>query len=154
MCEVAEEAGYSRDICSYARTDIGNALGGKGSPVGKVPPPDLLVCCTNICQTVLYWYRVLADHFRVPLIIIDTPFLFRGALEHQLAYVQRQLEDMIPVAEGVAGRANVAGGSISSSQRFAADQARSNSVQASTRNGARAGSCTTMLSPVAPTMTT
>ena len=24
LCEAAENAGYSRDICSYARTDIGS----------------------------------------------------------------------------------------------------------------------------------
>ncbi len=45
----AEEKGYSRDICSYARTDIGSILSGK-TPVGKLPKPDLLVTCTNICQ--------------------------------------------------------------------------------------------------------
>ena len=99
----AENAGYSRDLCSYARTDIGAALSGK-TPVGKLPRPDLLLACTNICQTVLYWYRVLAEHFRVPLILIDTPFLYDEASPHQIAYVQRQLEDMIPVAEQVAGR--------------------------------------------------
>jgi len=44
--------------------------------ITRIPKPDLLLCCTNICQTVLYWYRVLAHHFKVPLIVIDTPFLF------------------------------------------------------------------------------
>lgn len=99
----AEQAGYSRDICSYARTDIGAALSGK-TPVGKLPRPDLLLACTNICQTVLYWYRVLAAHFGVPLVVIDTPFLYGAAQDHQIAYVRRQLEEMIPVAEQVAGK--------------------------------------------------
>ncbi len=103
LCVEAEEAGWSRDLCSYARTDIGALLSGK-SPVGRLPRPDLLVCCTNICQTVLYWYRVLAHELEVPLYVVDTPFLYGEAQEHQLAFVQRQLEELVPVAERVAGR--------------------------------------------------
>lgn len=99
----AENAGYSRDICSYARTDIGALLSGR-TPVGRLPRPDLLLACTNICQTVLYWYRVLAHHFKVPLIVIDTPFIYSEAGDHSFAYVQRQLEEAIPTAEKVAGR--------------------------------------------------
>ncbi len=135
----AENAGYSCDLCSYARTDIGAMLSGK-TPVGKLPRPDLLLACTNICQTVLFWYRVLAHHFQVPLILIDTPFLYgdvssltptplpkgeenlrsplplgegQGVREfgflpvppHALAFVKRQIEEAIPVAEKVAGKA-------------------------------------------------
>ncbi len=99
----AENAGYSRDLCSYARTDIGAVLSGK-TPVGRLPRPDLLMACTNICQTVLYWYRVLAHHFRVPLILIDTPFIYTEVADHAVAYVKRQLEEAVPVAERVAGR--------------------------------------------------
>lgn len=98
----AEHAGYSRDLCSYARTDIGAALSGK-TPVGKLPRPDLLLACTNICQTVLHWYRVLAHHFQVPLVLIDTPFIYTKAPDHAIAYVKKQIEGAIAVAERVAG---------------------------------------------------
>ncbi len=103
LCEVAEDAGYSRDICSYARTDIGSVLSGK-TPVGKLPKPDLLLCCNNICQTVLFWYQVLAEHFEIPLIVVDTPFIYTEADDHAVAYTQRQLEEAIAVAERVAGK--------------------------------------------------
>ncbi len=99
----AEDAGFSRDLCSYARTDIGTVLSGK-TPVGRLPRPDLLMACTNICQTVLYWYRVLAHHFRIPLILIDTPFIYTEATDHAIAYVRRQLEEAVEVAEEVAGK--------------------------------------------------
>ena len=99
----AEKAGWSRDICSYARTDFGAMLTGKG-PAGRLPKPDLLVCCTNICQTVLYWYRALSQHFGVPLIVIDTPFLYTEARDHEVAYVKRQLEEAVATAEEVAGK--------------------------------------------------
>ena len=97
----AENRGYSVDICSYARTDIGTMLSGK-TPVGKLPKPDILLACTNICQTVLFWYRVLAKHYNVPLIVIDTPFLYDNAEPHQVEYVKNQLENSIETAERVA----------------------------------------------------
>ncbi|MDE3088836.1 MAG: 2-hydroxyacyl-CoA dehydratase [Chloroflexota bacterium] len=99
----AERAGYSSDICSYARTDIGAMLSGK-TPVGRLPKPDVLFACTNICQTVLWWYRVLAHHFNVPLIVIDTPFIYTQAADHAVEFVKRQLEEAIPIAERVAGK--------------------------------------------------
>lgn len=99
----AENAGYSQDICSYARTDIGTMLSGK-TPVGRLPKPDLLFACTNICQTVLYWYRVLAEHFQVPLVLIDTPFVYTEAPEYTLEFVKRQLEESVPQIEKVAAR--------------------------------------------------
>ena len=103
LCLEAEKAGYSPDICSYARCDFGALISGR-TPVGKLPKPDLLVCCTNICQTVLYWYRVLEEHFKVPLIIIDTPFLYREAQDHHVDYVKNQLENLIETAEKVSGK--------------------------------------------------
>ncbi len=103
LCGEAEGDGYSRDICSYARTDFGTLLTGR-TPVGKLPKPDLLLCCTNICQTVLYWYRVLAHHFDVPLILVDTPFVYDEAAEHSISYVRRQFDEAIVEMERVAGK--------------------------------------------------
>ncbi len=104
ICSEAENAGYSRDICSYARTDLGTVLSGK-TPVGRLPRPDLLMACTNICQTVLHWYQVLAHHFDVPLILIDTPFIYTEVTDHAIAYITRQLEEeAIPIAERAAGK--------------------------------------------------
>jgi len=103
LCGKAEAAGFSRDLCSYARTDLGSVLSGE-TPVGRLPRPDLLVCCTNICQTVLYWYRQLGEHFGVPVAVIDTPFLYREASDHALGYVERQIEASIAMAERVAGQ--------------------------------------------------
>jgi len=104
LCIQAENASYSRDICSYARTDIGSVLSGK-TPVRRLPRPDLLLACTNICQTVLFWYRVLSEHFQAPLVLIDTPFIYTQVAEHTVQFVKRQIEEAIPIAEKVAGKA-------------------------------------------------
>lgn len=103
LSDAVEAEGYARDLCSYARTDLGCVATGR-TPVGRLPRPDLLCCCTNICQTVLYWYRDLARRFRVPLVLVDTPFLYGEAAPHQLRYVADQLEEAIAAAERVAGR--------------------------------------------------
>jgi benzoyl-CoA reductase/2-hydroxyglutaryl-CoA dehydratase subunit BcrC/BadD/HgdB len=103
LSDAVEAEGYSRDLCSYVRSDLGSIATGR-SPAGRLPRPDLLACCTNICQTVLYWYRDLAHRFGVPLVVIDTPFIYGQPAPHQLQYVVDQLEEAIGVAERVAGR--------------------------------------------------
>jgi len=74
LCEIAEQKGYSRDLCSYARGDIGSSLSGQG-PLGTLPPPDFLVCGNNICGTVMKWYEIQARKYGVPVFFLDTPFI-------------------------------------------------------------------------------
>ena len=83
LCEIAESQGYSRDLCSYARCDIGSSLSGKG-PLGKLPKPDFLVCGNNICGTVIKWYEIQARAFNVPLFFLDTPFIHTHLEAHTL----------------------------------------------------------------------
>ncbi|MFO7986597.1 MAG: 2-hydroxyacyl-CoA dehydratase [Desulfatiglandaceae bacterium] len=103
LCSVAEEKGYHQDLCSYARIDLGYFLSGK-TPVGRLPKPDLLFASNNICQTVVYWYRVLAHHFKIPLILFDTPYNFQEINDRDVAYMVQQLEEMIPTLEAASGR--------------------------------------------------
>lgn len=103
LSDAIEAQGYSRDLCSYVRSDLGSLTTGV-SPAGRLPKPDLLACCTNICQTVLYWYRDLARRFQVPLVLIDTPFVYGEPSSHSLRYVEEQLLEAIAIAERVSAR--------------------------------------------------
>jgi bcr-type benzoyl-CoA reductase subunit B len=103
LCALAEERGYNQDLCSYARVDLGVCFSGK-TPVGKLPKPDLLFASNNICQTVVYWYKVLAHHWKIPLIVFDTPYNFREIKAGDIAYMVNQFEEMIPVLERISGR--------------------------------------------------
>ena len=104
LIKTAEKEGLSNNVCSYVRTDIGSIISGK-TPAGKLPKPDLLLACSNICQTVLHWYRMLEEYFKVPLIIIDTPFVYKDIEPHQIEYVKKQLKQiLLPKAEKVAGK--------------------------------------------------
>ncbi len=103
LCEAAEHRGYSRDLCSYALTDIGSSLTGQG-PLGHLPKPDFLVCGNNICGTVIKWYEIQARAFNVPLFFLDTPFFHDQIHEHAVAYVEKQMEDYISFLEQQTGR--------------------------------------------------
>jgi len=103
LCSIAEGHGYNQDLCSYARIDIGVCLSGK-TPVGRLPRPDILFASNNICQTVMYWYRVLAHHWKIPLMVFDTPFNFVSLDRSAITYMVRQFEEMIPELERISGR--------------------------------------------------
>lgn len=90
LCEAAEQRGYSRDLCSYALTDIGSGFTGKG-PIGRLPRPDFLICGNNICGTVIKWYEIQARALNVPLFFLDTPFIHDDLHEHNLRYVEKQM---------------------------------------------------------------
>lgn len=98
LCRKAEEMGYSSDLCSYARSDIGCAPI-NGGPIGGLPKPDMLVCCNNICGTVLKWYEVQARYFNIPLFILDTPFTHVGFSAEAKKYVKSQILEYIEFLE-------------------------------------------------------
>ena len=103
LCSAAEDQGYSRELCAYARIDLGHHFSGK-TPAGSLPRPDLLFAANNICQTVVYWYRALAHYWNIPLILFDTPYNFVKISDTQVGYMAAQLEEMIPVLERVSAR--------------------------------------------------
>ena len=104
LCQVAEAAGYSQDLCSYARSNIGGVLRPDLAPLGGMPKPDLLVACNNICGTVLKWYEVLARHFNIPLLVLDTPYLTGEMTAQARNYVLEQLKAMVTELEKITGR--------------------------------------------------
>ncbi len=103
LCREAEARGYHQDLCSYARIDLGSTFSGK-TVVGRLPKPDLLFLSNNICQTVDYWFKILAHHWQIPLILFDTPYNFKEITVKDLSYMVSQLEEMIPLLERVSGR--------------------------------------------------
>jgi len=103
LCEKAEGMGYSGDLCTYALADIACSTVNAG-PIGGLPKPDMLVCCNNICGTVLKWYEVQARYFDVPLFILDTPFCHTTFSEEARQYVRRQLDEYLLFLEEACGK--------------------------------------------------
>jgi len=92
LCQKAEELGYSGDLCSYARADIVSSMV-DGGPIGGLPKPDMLICCNNICGTVLKWYEIQARYYNVPLFIFDTPFCHTEYTQESKKYVRAQIDE-------------------------------------------------------------
>ncbi len=107
LCQRAEAEGYSPDLCSYARTDIGSALAGEETKTFLRPPkPDLLLIGGQ-CHTMTKWLECLGWIFDVPVILIDVPFLHddmdKGTYSRARAYVREQLQDLIAFLEEFTG---------------------------------------------------
>jgi benzoyl-CoA reductase/2-hydroxyglutaryl-CoA dehydratase subunit BcrC/BadD/HgdB len=102
--ENAEEEGYSVDICSYARVNVGYANIGY-SEAENIPKPDLLFCGDNICSTVTKWYENLAKKFNIPMILFNCPF--SGSYDvspANIEFVKAQIVDAIGKLETFTGR--------------------------------------------------
>jgi len=100
----AEADGYSVDICSYARVNMGYA-NLQFSEAENIPMPDLIYCCSNICCTVIKWYENIAKKFNIPLIMIDAPFNpSYEVTEDNVIFVEGQLKDAIAKLEDFTGR--------------------------------------------------
>lgn len=118
MLEVADRLGYSVDCCSYGRVNIGymellkeEAMTGKApaalanSPAARVPLPDLVITCNNICNTLLKWYENLAAELNIPCIVIDVPFNHTMPVsEASKAYIADQFRNAISQLEVICGR--------------------------------------------------
>jgi benzoyl-CoA reductase/2-hydroxyglutaryl-CoA dehydratase subunit BcrC/BadD/HgdB len=104
LCQVAESGGYPADLCSYARGHVGAVMAPENAPL-DLAPPDLLICCTNICGTVQKWYEALAEMYDVPLFILDVAFQRQTPAEpHIVAYVTAQMRELVDWLESHTGR--------------------------------------------------
>ena len=102
--DMAEHMGYSGDICSYARVNLGYAEL-RHACTQDIPLPDLLLCCNNICNTVIKWYENLAKQLNIPLIMFDTPFVHTDSIpEHSVTYMRSQFQSAIKQLETISRR--------------------------------------------------
>jgi benzoyl-CoA reductase/2-hydroxyglutaryl-CoA dehydratase subunit BcrC/BadD/HgdB len=105
LCQAAESEGFGQDLCSYARTSIGSLHAHDIAPMGGLPRPDLLIASNNICGTVVKWFQALANHFGVPLFLLDVPYIHaEQPPEHSIRYVAAQMEELIAWLTAHTGR--------------------------------------------------
>ncbi len=105
QCEKAERGGYSTDLCSYARIDLGTVFdGGKDSPSMGLPKPHLLVSDTNNCSLLTKWFDVHHRMMDVPHFILDVPFAYGEQTKEDLAYITHQFRDLIQLIGEMSGQ--------------------------------------------------
>lgn len=108
LCEAAERMGFSRDLCSYARTVLGSIFEQKDLPEGGLPKPDFLVASTCACDTHFKWFQIAAQHFKCPVFLLDAPYDISGAgsAEIEKAHVENyvaQLDNLTSFLEEQTG---------------------------------------------------
>ena len=105
QCEKAEAAGYSTDLCSYARVDLGTFFdNGRDSPSLGLPKPDLLISNNDNCSLLVKWFDVYHRELGVPHFILDVPFCYKPQQEKDLHYILSQFRDLISLIEALTGQ--------------------------------------------------
>ena len=109
---LAEDYGYSPDICGYVKADVGVQLRGGEHPMGRIPKPKVAVL-TNACNTYIKWAEIWERMYRIPVVTIDIPGtrgkFFRRQVgdeefQRDCAYVLEQLKELIEVLEETTGK--------------------------------------------------
>ncbi|MBN2077748.1 MAG: 2-hydroxyacyl-CoA dehydratase [Spirochaetes bacterium] len=105
QCEKAEARGYSPDLCSYARLDLGTVFdGGKDSPTLGLPKPHLLVSNNNNCSLLVKWFDVHHRMAGVPHFVLDVPFAYGPQRERDRAYIVEQFKGLIELVSEMSGQ--------------------------------------------------
>ncbi len=105
---IANQAGFSTDICSYLTGDVGAFLAGE-TPLEdygltEVPKPNVLVFNTSQCREVKEWFSFYAEKLGVPAFGIHTPRGIDGASPALLNYLRESWQELIRSLEKVSGK--------------------------------------------------
>ena len=109
---LAEDHGFSPDVCGYVKADYALQLRGGEHPMGRIPPPSIAVL-TNACNTYLKWAEIWERMYDIPVVTVDVPGS-RGApglhvptgedMERDRVYVEFQLKELIANLETLTGK--------------------------------------------------
>lgn len=109
---LAEDHGFSPDVCGYVKADYALQLRGGDHPMGQIPPPSIAVL-TNACNTYMKWAEIWERMYHIPMVTVDVPGT-RGALrtgaptaedmERDRRYVEFQLRELIGQLETLTGK--------------------------------------------------
>ncbi len=103
----AEDMGYSEDICSYVKCDIGMMVQGNIGPTGQqLPPPDLLLLSYTGCFVFMKWFENLKHLYPdAEIAMLHIPYQEAGRIEpDHVEYIKEQLRtEVIPKFEKVSG---------------------------------------------------
>ncbi|MEK7787718.1 MAG: 2-hydroxyacyl-CoA dehydratase family protein, partial [Chloroflexota bacterium] len=109
---IAEDYGYSPDICGYVKADVAMQLRGGEHPMGRIPRPSLAVY-TNACNTYVKWAEIWERMYHIPIFTLDVPGSRSAGgqtwpghpdFENDKRYVAAQLKELITLCEEVSGK--------------------------------------------------
>ncbi|MGD8322701.1 MAG: 2-hydroxyacyl-CoA dehydratase family protein, partial [Gemmatimonadota bacterium] len=110
---LAEDHGFSPDVCGYVKADYALQLKGGEHPMGRIPKPSIAVI-TNACNTYLKWAEIWERMYGTPVVTVDVPGTRGGSrnsgpdpegMERDRRYVEHQLRELIGKLEELTGTA-------------------------------------------------
>ena len=101
LLEKSEDICLSRDCCSYSCC-IQGCLELEAGPRGVPPKPDILIATNNQCNTLPNWWNLIAEKYKVPLIVIDYPGE-NTCTDIAFDYVTKQHKALIATLEKLTG---------------------------------------------------
>ncbi len=104
FCRAGERAGFSQDVCGYARIVMGYILGGDDlpeAPYGGLAKPDFLLVNSYSCDSRMGWFATMARSLNLPLYVLDSPYQPAGGCTDldNVAYSESQLRGLIAFLE-------------------------------------------------------
>jgi benzoyl-CoA reductase subunit B len=109
---IAEDYGYSPDICGYVKADVGMQLRDGEHPMGRIPKPSLAIL-TNACNTYIKWGEIWERLYHIPTFTLDVPgsrtaryktWPGDSEFETDRQYVEAQLRELIALCEQITGQ--------------------------------------------------
>ena len=93
--ELAEEEGFSYDLCSYFKTNVGAVLSNADMSVGGTRKPTFMLSSDVICDTHVNWFQVQAERFNVPHFTIDVPHVVSNTNNRQREYFKKYIKEQL-----------------------------------------------------------
>jgi benzoyl-CoA reductase/2-hydroxyglutaryl-CoA dehydratase subunit BcrC/BadD/HgdB len=110
FARIAEQAGYSSDLCGYERVMTGYVINNNLSdgPLEGIPAPDLMVTTSSVCDFRLKWFEDMSQRLNVPLFTLDRPErvfdpIRQHPLPYEVKYYKSILEDYFSFVTEVTG---------------------------------------------------
>lgn len=109
---LSEDYGYSPDVCSYVKADVGLILKEQQHPAGLIPHADIAIA-SNMCGTFVKWAEVWERMLKTPTFVLDLPGqraanwkVSPGDAQHltDAHWVEAQFRDLISRCEKITGK--------------------------------------------------
>ena len=94
--DLAEQEGFSYDMCSYFKTNVGAVMEDVDVYKGGIKKPTFMLSSDVICDTHSHWFQVQAERFGgVPHYIIDVPHVVSNVRKRQFDYFKKYVEEQM-----------------------------------------------------------
>ena len=94
--ELAEDQGYSYDLCSYFKTNVGAVISNAEMSEGGTRKPTFMLSSDVICDTHVNWFQVQSERMGgVPHFTIDIPHVVSNTNNRQKEYFKKYIKEQL-----------------------------------------------------------